>query len=341
MKPSTLLERVYFYCNLHWNKGKKSIVNHFLDEGVAKATIYRMIKKWENGLPPIRAKGSGRKAKIMTKGNIKNLITAINDHASISTRRLAKRFNCDHSYVVKTIKKKTDIRYHNRMTVPYRTEKQKASCRPRCGRILKKFPEHEFILDDESYFTFANTEKNSNVGFWSADVSATSHSVKFKAKKKFEPKLLVWLAVSQRGISAPFIAPSGTAINQHIYLKECIIKRLLPFIEKYHSEGNYVFWPDLASSHYAKIVLNYLKENEVKFVAKEDNPPAVPELRPIENFWSILKGLVYDKGWEAKTLNQLKDRVKYCLRKVDMSMVQSMFLGVRRNLDAVRRHGFE
>ena len=112
-------------------------------------------------------------------------------------------------------------------------------------------------------------------------MNSAPNEVKIKTKQKFEPKLMVWLAISPRGISQPFIVHSGLAVNQKVYLKECVIKRLIPSIQKYHSDGNYVFWPDLASSHYANTVVAHLKENVI-FVEKIDNPPAVPELRPIE-----------------------------------------------------------
>ena len=98
--------------------------------------------------------------------------------------------------------------------------------------------------------------------------------------------MLVWLVISSRGISTPYFVPSGLAVKQNVYLKECIIKRLMPFIKKHLLEGNFVFWPDLASAYYAK-------SKNITFVQKADNPPAVPELRPVENFWSILKGIVH------------------------------------------------
>ena len=28
-------------------------------------------------------------------------------------------------------------------------------------------------------------------------------------------------------------------------------KRLFPFIEEFHIDGNYIFWPDMASAHYS------------------------------------------------------------------------------------------
>ncbi|CAF5166545.1 unnamed protein product, partial [Rotaria magnacalcarata] len=38
----------------------------------------------------------------------------------------------------------------------------------------------------------------------------------------------------------------------------------------------------------------WLHEQNIKFVPKQDNPPNVPQARPIEDFWSILAGKVYE-----------------------------------------------
>jgi hypothetical protein len=37
------------------------------------------------------------------------------------------------------------------------------------------------------------------------------------------------------------------------------------------------------------------------------NPANAPKLRPIEDFWS-LKQKVYEKGWKAKSIDQLKKK---------------------------------
>ena len=96
--------------------------------------------------------------------------------------------------------------------------------------------------------------------------------------------MLVWIAISPRGFSRMLFFKSSLAVNQEIYKNECLAKGLIPMIQKYYTDGKYVFWPDLASSHYAKSVQNYLKSNKVRFVAKMDNPANVPKVRPIEDF---------------------------------------------------------
>ena len=49
----------------------------------------------------------------------------------------------------------------------------------------------------------------------------------------------------------------------------CIHKRLIFFIEEHHHSDKFVFRPDLASCHYAKSVLNYLKAEKIKIVTKK------------------------------------------------------------------------
>ena len=60
------------------------------------------------------------------------------------------------------------------------------------------------------------------------------------------------MAIISRRCAEPDIANSGNAINSEVYIKECLT-RLKDFIDEYHSDGNYIFWPDLATAHYSNI----------------------------------------------------------------------------------------
>ncbi len=61
----------------------------------------------------------------------------------------------------------------------------------------------DFLLDDESYFTLSNSFLPGNDRFYSSNVSKTPESVKNKYKAKFEPKLLVWICISPKGLFKP------------------------------------------------------------------------------------------------------------------------------------------
>ena len=93
-------------------------------------------------------------------------------------------------------------------------------------------------MGDECYFTKLQTNANGNYIFYSNNKYLAPASIKFKIVAKFDETLLVYIAISPRGVSEPFIQPSGNAVNQFIYRDNCLASILLPFIKKYHSDGN-------------------------------------------------------------------------------------------------------
>ena len=74
----------------------------------------------------------------------------------------------------------------------------------------------------------------------------------------------------------------------------------------------------MASSHYANETTEWLIQHKIKFIPKQVNSPDIPKARPIEDFWSILAGKVYEDGWEAKTELQLKRRIYQKIKQIDM-----------------------
>lgn len=150
------------------------------------------------------------------------------------------------------------------------------------------------------------------------------------------------MVISDKSISQPVIRPStGPAINAQAYQRECspIVEK---FVRTYHKDGEYVYWPDLASSHYAATTQNWLKEKNINFVAKEANPPNIPKARPIEDFchfWSILSRLVYCEGREAKSVKQLQTRIKKQIKNVSLDVVQNMMAKVKSKLRKTEEGG--
>ena len=46
-----------------------------------------------------------------------------------------------------------------------------------------------------------------------------------------------------------------------------------------------------------------------------------PQIRPIENFFTILNQHVYARNWSAKNRESLICRIKKCVREIDMNMI--------------------
>ena len=78
-------------------------------------------------------------------------------------------------------------------------------------------------MDDESNFGLSNTKLSGNAGYYTSNSNLTSDEVKTKRKNKYEKKLLVWVAFSEKGLSICYIVPSGQAIDADVYYKNLFL----------------------------------------------------------------------------------------------------------------------
>ena len=202
-----------------------------LAENVPRSTIYEIIKRFQDGIGPVRQPGSGKKPKLMTKSGIDKLCKIFVHKCGIFQRKAARKMKCDQSYICKTLKTKTSIRKRKKIKIPARTDIQKSNARKLCRRIFCNFRKRYWILDDESYFTLDNSEINGNNNFYSNDVSSTPNDVKYNPKQKFAQKLLEWIAIRSQYMRLPFIAPSKLSITDEIHTNECLRNIFVPFIK--------------------------------------------------------------------------------------------------------------
>lgn len=344
----TIAERVNFrkqvkmFILLNPTAQKVEVVSHFVKEGFAKSTVYATVDRL-NIDPSINStndkKRTGRPSKL-TKRQIGNMKHTARNRLGVTQRKLARKFKVSQPTICRNLAK-AGLKYRKRIKTPKYNEKQAQRSKDLSKKLTHMMDKERkfFIMDDEKYFEFTCHETPGNYGFYTDDITKCSDNVRFKAKEKFPHKILVWIAGSEKGLSEPLIKSSKSeAINQDVYRKECLEKKLLPFINKYHGNGNYIFWPDLATCHYSKANIQWMTEN-INFVPKNLNPPNVPQARPIEDFWGYLIQLVYEDGWQAKTERGLASRIKNKLKEIDASRVKSFFRGVRARLRNIGNNG--
>jgi hypothetical protein len=165
------------------------------------------------------------------------------------------------------------------------------------------------VIINDSYFTFDSSNCYGNDSYHSYNRLEAPENVKYKFTSKYPPKVMVWIAISAEGHSDPLIMKSGSS-NALLYIKQCQNKKLIKFIAKYHSGGKYIFWTNLVTSHYANLTQADYSRLKIKVVPKNLNPPNVPQVRPIEKFWSILKRKVYFDGCEGESNDHLIRKIK-------------------------------
>jgi len=67
-----------------------------------------------------------------------------------------------------------------------------------------------------------------------------------------------------------------------------------------------------------------------------ENPENLPEVRAIEDFWSILKGKVSENNSNAEYLAQLRNKKSLCLRKKDKKLVYKLIASASSRLNKIR-----
>ena len=317
--------------------------NHLRIEGIPRRTVFTNYKKIKNGGTVDRKPRCDRNRYTPQAKKDKIIETAVNE-VGISYVKLARI--CKSSDVtVKNVLKEAGVKRLARKKCPKSDEGQKQRQKTRLRKlrndVFKASNDCDVIMDDEKYFTVDGSDTNFNNYYYGHECLEVPDSVKFKETSKFPEKIIVWIAISIKGMSNLFVAKSKIAVNQTVYRDKCLPK-LKKFIDTYHSDGNYIFWPDLASSHYAKTVQEEYKNLGIKYLAKDANPPNVPQLRPIETFWAYLSEKVYAGRPQCKTVEELITRIKNTIKNIkrkDNIVVRNLMKGVGRKVRAAANRG--
>lgn len=199
--------------------------------------------------------------------------------------------------------------------MPNRTHLVSIKAKKRARKLYDNFLRENpcVIMDDETYCKADFQQLNGRQLY--VQKLGKSINMKFKIIRldKFSKKYMVWQATCSCGLqSASFMI--NKTMNQDVYIKECLQKRLLPLIRKHNIPT--LFWPDLASYHYAKRILSWYDDNNVHFVPKIANPPNCPELRPIEVYWALVKRTLKKIKNPARDIISFKNKWKNASLKV-------------------------
>jgi len=218
------------------------VVDHFVQEGIARQTVYNALNRRKNGQSILEDPRPGRPSSWTPSMKVK-LKRLVNHRKGVSQRKLGYKFHKSQRTIGRQIQK-LGIEDHAREKTPKYTEKQAIKAKKRSRKLVNLLYQSkaEIIMDDEKYFCLNGDNMPGSARYYTDDKSKCSDDVRFIGKNKYPQKILMWLAISNRGMSIPYFRPSkSVAINTEIYINECLQPRLLPFIHKHHGDFNYLF----------------------------------------------------------------------------------------------------
>lgn len=296
-----------------------------------KSTVCGVIKRYKETLTIERAPQKNRRKGFADKNLRNKIIRSIKTNPGLSDNDRAKRYGCSRS-TVRRIRLEGGFNAYRAIKHPNRTDKQNSSAKTRSRKlydgVLTKF-KGCIIQDDETYVKLAFNQLPGVKYYYSRFRGGVNQKFKYKKLDKFAPKLMIWQALCTCGLKSSVFVTSGT-MTSDIYIEECLKKRILPLIQAHSSET--LFWPDLATIHYAKKVLKWCSENNVKILPKEQNPPNCPIFRPIEKYWAIIKNKLRKKGGEVKDAKSMAVKWNKAAAELQRKDVQKLMSNVKRHV---------
>lgn len=273
------------------NFDRLATVKHFIAENMNERTIRRVVERFlKNGQIEYN-KNSGPKPSILTTGNLNKIKKRYVENPNISVRQCATQLKIKKSNI-QNAKKKLNIITRKKKIAPKYINDQENRAEKACMKLYRKVVPSGgskfIVMDDETYVPCDPEQIPGNDYYNIVEGAEVDKSVMIKHKQKFYKKFGVWQAMAQDGNVSKSYVFTGT-INAQIYLEKCIRPILIPFIRQYNENHDVLFWPDLASSHYADIIRTELNEKNINFVSKKDNSPNTPQNRPIETYWALCK----------------------------------------------------
>lgn len=311
--------KVKAFLNLNWSYSM--IIRHLKKERefISKA----MISKIKNGkVGGKKINGSvekrGRPSKLQTS-QLKRLKQMVVRPDPPTQRAMAVSMNISQSsinYIIKKLQlkmvKKPKCHHLSESSIEKRRKRSWPLYVMLRGERWKKF-----VTSDEAWFYLTNSQGKRNVHYISRTGSRKDCEI---FSKQSHPKgVMVWAALSSRGVLKPIFVEPGAKINAVYYINK-ILKPFIRDVKRFYPDGQYVFHQDSAPSHAAKKTLQYLKEQKVVFIPPEKWLPNSPDAAPCNFFlWGCLKNRVNKR--KVKTLSGLKKAIQDELQKIPRDMI--------------------
>lgn len=134
---SYLTKRIFEFRTKNQIGGKAFTVKHFMEEGIARSTIYKTLQRLERNIGPEQRRGQGRKTVKMPTDRVRLLKGHFDHHAGRSTRKAARKYGISQTYIRKLLRTKTAIKCRKKQKIPARTEAQADEAKIRCGVLTK------------------------------------------------------------------------------------------------------------------------------------------------------------------------------------------------------------
>lgn len=313
-----LVEKLSLSLTAKYHNCSKNAVKLIVDKHLKEGTLHDRKQKIRRSGPADHQKEAKFRATITKNKNI-------------SSRDLARKVGVSSGNIV-AMKRRNGLRTYIKKRIPKQTLKQQNVSITRARKLYDELLVHKnccILMDDETYVKMDNKAILQQQFYTKKIGEQVDDKISSIKIGKFDAKVLVWQAICSCGLRTSTFYAQGT-INAAMYKKECLQKRLLPLYRKHSIPP--LFWPDLATAHYARSTLDWLEQAGIRYVPKDMNPPNCPQLRPIETYWALVKRKAVGRGKTNTTIKEFKKNWAAAVLKISIAVVQTLMAGICRKV---------
>lgn len=335
------------YLREKYHYGAKKIVKEFPDKNWYVGTIGKFLRHLRDNNGSITMKsGRGRKRTSRSENNIamvRNILENLQPAESVGTRKISKITRIHRSTVQRIIKKDCQLKVFKKVYCQRLSNSVKEKRLERCNLLLRRFRSREDIakiwFSDEKMFYLRppkNTQNNrvyANVRI-KKEIPLENLLIE---RSHFSEGIMVSVAVSKLGKSNIIFVDAGVKLTSEAYQQQ-ILHYLLPEIEEIYD--NYIFQQDGAPAHTSQSTRIFLSEYCPDYIEPEMWPPFSPDLNPVDySVWGIMEQMVYEGGQQFNSIQELKERLRFCWNNFHQNTINSIINLWRRRLQAVVNNG--
>lgn len=297
MDRESFKKEVMRFYNRNKSRGKAFTVRHFEKQGEKESSVLYIIKQAELN-PPQR----GRRTPFADASN-----------TPTTSGRVVKRTPTNKPSATTLAQLEG---YSNK------GEKMLETCRERCDQCLSgsNFRDYDWVLENRAGFSLMNNQGSHTQQYYISFPGMRPPPP--ISRSNYIPVLDVWIAFSNKGISEPFIQPIKAKFDANTYLEECVKTKLVPFITENHDLEKTVLWSDGSGVYTNKKVLAHLESENIEYVDKDLNPGN--RVKCFTYFWNLLRNNVYNDGWRAQNEQELENRIRHCLKHMNLDTVKQI-----------------
>lgn len=270
-------------------------------------TIYRIISE-ETSMKPINKR---RKNEIKRLAMVKRGYNAVKRTGKLITSQKVKKYipTSLSNRSIRRYLRKLDLKYlQNRRKIVLSTIQKMKRVEIVQKWICEKLDPDLIIFTDETRFSL---DGNDSFYSWT---DRNGHIRQIRPYKG--GSIMIWGAITKEGKF--FYEKIKGTLNSNKYC-EMLENEIFPKLNSLNR--SYIFQQDNASCHVSNFSKNFFERLNIRILQW---PPKSPDLSPIENFWGILKGKVYDGTIYGDSL-QLWDRIVEEIDKIDPIIVTNLY----------------